>query len=105
MTYEDWASEGGNKTLRAAFEAGQQSIHDIRNAGQRFGEILAGTNDTWKAFGFLLRRYRQASNKTLADLSTEFGYTPLAFSDIERGKSKPFSLEEVRKISSYLERK
>lgn len=113
MSFEDWWNGPGRQTswrsqeeYKEAFEAGKNSsILELRDAGQRFGEILAGTNDMWQAFGFLMRRYRQASNKTLGDVATEFGYTHQELSDIEGGKSKPFSLEEVRKISSYLEEK
>ncbi len=105
MTFEEWMGGSDEKTLRRAFEAGQRSIAGARDAGQRFGEILAGTNETWKSFGFLLRRYRQASDKTINDLATEFGYTPQELSDIEGGKSKPFSLETIKRISSYLEGK
>lgn len=119
MTFEDWLIESNRgdlhigpytsfgavqKALRSAFEAGEKNITDARDAGQRFGEILAGTNDTWQAFGLLLRRYRQASNKTLGDVATEFGYTLHGLSDIERGKARPPVLETVKKISSYLER-
>ena len=52
-----------------------------------------------------LRRYRQASNKSLDDVATEFGYTPQELGDIERGKARPPVLETVKKISSYLESK
>ncbi|KKK55071.1 hypothetical protein LCGC14_3078250 [marine sediment metagenome] len=120
MTFEEWLIESNRgdlhvgpytssgavvKALRSAFEAGEKNITDARDAGQRFGEIIAGVNDEWKGFGFLLRRYRQAANKSLSDLATEFGYTPQELSDIERGKARPPVLETVKKISSYLEGK
>ena len=115
MTFEDWLNESKRSglhlgppyedvedALRAAFEAGEKNITDARDAGQRFGEILAGTTDIWRGYGLLLRRFRQASNKTLGEVAAQFGYTTPELSDIESGKARPPGLKTVREMIEFL---
>jgi transcriptional regulator with XRE-family HTH domain len=55
------------------------------------------------AFGDLHKRYRQAAEKTLADIAKLFTLSISYISDVERGHRAPYSNERIKQLAAFLE--